>query len=766
MIEAAAVISAVLQNWDDLVIISALLVVNVIVRSWQENKASNEIELLKKRLALTAKVLRDGKWADLPAKELVPGDIVRLRLGNIVPADTKLVDGAYLQIDESALTGESLPVEKHPGDVAFSSSIVRQGEMNALVVTTGMKTFYGRTTKLVEEAHTKSHFQGAVVKIGDYLIALAIAMVTVTSIVGLLRHQAPLDILQFGLVLIVAAIPAAMPAVLSVCMTVGASALAKKEAIVSKLVAIDEMAGVDILCADKTGTITKNELTVGEMKTFEKYTVNDVLLYASLASRAEDKDPIDDAIIAKAKTLDGVPASISSFKVSSFKPFDPVSKRTEATAQGKDGPGFQVTKGAPQVVLALVARQGRRGRRESRTSTASPRRGTGPSAWPGPTAGRSWKFVGLIALTDPPREDSAATIKTAQSMGITVKMVTGDHVAIAKEVAREVGLGTNIVTSSSILGKSDSEAEAAIEGVDGFAEVFPEHKYKIVELLQKKGHIVSMTGDGVNDAPALKKADCGIAVAGATDAAKSAAAVVLTKPGLSVIIDAVTSSREIFQRMTNYAIYRISETFRVLFFISFSIIVFQLYPVTALMIVLLALLNDMPIMTIAYDNVKISKKPEKWNMRTLLTISSFLGGIGTASSFGILIIGLDVLHLNPLVLQSFIYLKLSVAGHLELFVARTKGRFWSVRPAKVLLLAVVLTQLTATIITVYGILLPAMGWKLAGFVWGYTLVSFLVTDFLKVRFYGRLNRDVGVTGTKKVQLPQSPPAPSASVASP
>ena len=458
MIEAAAVISAVLQNWDDLAIISALLVVNVIVRTWQENKANNEIELLKKRLALTAKVLRDGKWADLPAKELVPGDIVRLRLGNIVPADTKLVDGAYLQIDESALTGESLPVEKHPGDVAFSSSIIRQGEMNALVVTTGMSTFYGRTTKLVEEAHTKSHFQGAVVKIGDYLIALAVAMVTATSVVGLLRHQAPLEIIQFGLVLIVAAIPAAMPAVLSVCMTVGASALAKKEAIVSKLVAIDEMAGADILCADKTGTITKNELTVGEVKTFEKYTANDVLLYATLASREEDKDPIDDAIIKKAKTLDGMPASISSFKVSSFKPFDPVSKRTEATAEGKDSHGFQVTKGAPQVVLSLVHDKGVEGAVNEDVNGFAVKgyRALGVARTDG---GKDWQFVGLIALSDPPREDSAATIKTAQSMGITVKMVTGDHVAIAKEVCQEVGLGTNIVTSSSILGKSDSEAE-------------------------------------------------------------------------------------------------------------------------------------------------------------------------------------------------------------------------------------------------------------------------------------------------------------------
>jgi H+-transporting ATPase len=749
MIEAAAVISAVLQNWDDLAIISALLVVNVIVRTWQENKASNEIELLKKRLALTAKVLRDGKWADLPAKQLVPGDIVRLRLGNIVPADTKLVDGAYLQIDESALTGESLPVEKHQGDVAFSSSIIRQGEMNALVVTTGMDTFYGRTTKLVEEAHTKSHFQGAVVKIGDYLIALAAVMVTITSIVGLLRQQPPLEILQFGLVLIVAAIPAAMPAVLSVCMTVGASALAKKEAIVSKLVAIDEMAGVDILCADKTGTITKNELTVGEVKTFNKYTESDALLYATLASREEDKDPIDDTIITKARTLDGMPASISSYKVSSFKPFDPVSKRTEATVEGKDDHDFQVTKGAPQVVLSLVHDKGVE-EAVNADVNAFAEKGYRALAVARTDGGKDWQYVGLIALSDPPREDSAATIKTAQSLGIVVKMVTGDHVAIAREVCREVGLGTNIVTSSSIVDKSDSEAESAIEKADGFAEVFPEHKYRIVDLLQKAGHIVSMTGDGVNDAPALKKADCGIAVAGATDAAKSAAAVVLTKPGLSVIIDAVIESRKIFQRMTNYAIYRISETFRVLFFISLSIIVFELYPVTALMIVLLALLNDMPILTIAYDNVRISQKPEKWNMRTLLGIASFLGGIGTVSSFGILIIGLDVLHLNPLVLQSFIYLKLSVAGHLELFVARTKGRFWSVRPAKPLLLAVILTQLTATIITVYGILLPAMGWELAALVWGYALVSFVVTDFLKVGFYRLLNREGGPVRTEKI----------------
>jgi H+-transporting ATPase len=352
-------------------------------------------------------------------------------------------------------------------------------------------------------------------------------------------------------------------------------------------------------------------------------------------------------------------------------------------------------------------------------------------------------------------------------MGVDVKMVTGDHTAIAKEVSQLVGLRTNVITATSILDKPDAEAESIAERADGFAEVFPEHKYRIVDLLQKKEHIVCMTGDGVNDAPALKKADAGIAVAGATDAAKSAADVVLTKPGLSVIIDAFKESRKIFQRMTNYAIYRICETIRVLVFVTLSILAFQFYPVTALMIVLLALLNDMPIMTIAYDNVRYSQKPERWDMRTVLGVSTFLGSVGVVETFVLLYIGLDILHLNPLILQSFIYLKLSVSGHFTLFVARTKGRFWSIRPAAPLLLAVVLTQLTATIITVYGILLPAMGWGLALFVWGYAFAIFLGEDVLKVGFYNLLSwwRPFG-TSTIRFQPVGPSPSPGSAKSSP
>jgi len=352
------------------------------------------------------------------------------------------------------------------------------------------------------------------------------------------------------------------------------------------------------------------------------------------------------------------------------------------------------------------------------------------------TSGKDkWQFLGLIALFDPPREDSAETIKTAESMGVTVKMITGDHIAIAEEIAKRVNLGTNIVLPSSFVDEHEGKAQKIVAEADGFAEIFPEHKFAIVELLQNAGHIVGMTGDGVNDAPALKKADAGVAVVGATDAAKSAADIVLTKTGISVIIDAIKESRKIFQRMNNYSMYRIAETIRVILFITLSITIFQFYPVTALMIVLLAILNDLPIITIAYDNVKLSDKPKRWNMRMVLGIATFLGIIGVLSTFGIFYIGLNVFNLDVAVLQSFIYLKLSVAGHLTVFVARTRDHFWSIKPAPQLFLAVVFTQLTATLITVYGILLPAMGWGLALFVWGYAFLLFVVTDFLKVQFY-------------------------------
>lgn len=739
MIEAALILSAVIQRWEDFWIIFSLLMLNAVVGFWQEHKAGNAIELLKRRLALKARVLRDGKWNELPARELVPGDVVRVRLGDVAPADVKLVDGDYLLVDQSALTGESLPVEKHVADVGYSGSIIRQGEMNGVVVTTGMSTYFGKTAKLVEEARTQSHFQKAVIKIGDYLIVLAVALVALIFLVALFRHENPLDRLQFALILLVAAIPAALPAVLSVTMAVGAMALAKKEAIVSKLVSIEEMAGVDVLCADKTGTITKNELSVAEIRPLEGFADADVLLFGTLASREEDKDPIDNTIITKTKSTAKIADTLSNYKATAFKPFDPVVKRTEATIEDAKGNSFKVAKGAPQVILSLAANKADVAKKIDENVDAFAAKGHRALGVAKTDKKGKWQYVGLIALYDPPREDSGDTIKTAQSMGVEVKMITGDHIAIGKEIAQQVNLGTNIMTASSFMDKPQREAQRVVENADGFAEVFPEHKYHIVELLQDKGHIVGMTGDGVNDAPALKESDAGIAVAGATDAAKSAADIVLTKPGLSVIIDAFKESRRIFQRMNTYSIYRIAETVRVLFFIVVTILTFNFYPVTALMIVLLALFNDVPIMAIAYDNVHYSNEPEKWKMREVLTVSSLLGIVGVFVSFGIYYIGKEVLLLDFATLQSFIFLKLAVAGHLTIFLTRTRGHFWSIRPSGLLFWSAVITKLLATLVVVYGLFVAPIGWVLAGFIWAYALIAFVVTDFLKVYFYKLLD---------------------------
>ncbi|MDQ2845900.1 MAG: plasma-membrane proton-efflux P-type ATPase, partial [Actinomycetota bacterium] len=687
---------------------------------------------------VNARALRDGKWTTPAARELVPGDVIRLRLGDIVPADARLLEGDEIEVDQSALTGESLPATCSAGNAVFSGSVVRRGEIGALVYATGTHTYFGKTAELVQDAHTVSHFQKAVLKIGNYLIILAVALVSVIVVVSVLRGDPILTTLQFALVLTVAAIPVAMPTVLSVTMAVGARLLAKKKAIVSKLVAIEELAGVDILCADKTGTLTQNSLTLGDPFSVAGLTAADVILAGALASRADNDDPIDLAVLgglSDEKDLHG-------YTVTHFEPFNPVDKRTEATVTTADGTTFTVSKGAPQVILALAGN----------TSTIKPTVDTAVNDFAArgfrslgvarAEGDGEWRFLGVLPLFDPPRKDAASTIATAKAMGVTVKMVTGDAIAIAKETAAKVGLGTNVLDAAGlgdVKKKETATVGKSIETADGFAQVFPEHKYHIVDVLQQRGHIVGMTGDGVNDAPALKKADCGIAVSGATDAARAAAAIVLLTPGLSVIIDAIKESRKIFQRMNSYAMYRIAETLRVLLFMTVAILVFNFYPVTAIMIVMLALLNDGAILSIAYDNVRYKMKPEAWNMRLVLGISTVLGVVGPIAAFGLFYLGDKVFDLGHPRLQTMMYLMLSVAGHLTIFLARTRGPFWSIRPARILLLAVLGTQAIATLIAVYGLFMHPLGWGWAAFVWGYAIIWALASDRIKLLAYRLLD---------------------------
>jgi len=748
MIEAAALMALIVRDWGDFTIITSLLLFNALLGFWEEHEASNALDALKSSLALKARALRGGKWEQVDAPTLVPGDIIRLYLGDVVPADCDLIQGDYISIDQSALTGESLPVRKKSGEAAYSGSIVKQGEMTAVVTATGGNTFFGRTAKLVAGAGSVSHFQRAVMKIGNFLIILALVLVVILVASRLFDMRGHYDrvvllrLAEIVLILLVASVPVAMPAVLSVTMALGARMLARSKAIVSRLESIEELAGVDVLCSDKTGTLTQNKLTLGEAQPWPGTDTQTLILMGSLASRAADNDPIDLAVMAGLKD----PSVLKSYQQEKYVPFDPVDKRTEATIKDASGKVFRVTKGAPQVILGLAklagtdlekAQQAVNGLagRGYRTIGVAVARDDGP-----------WAFLGILPLLDPPRPDSKSTIARAREYGVEVKMVTGDNVAIARQISLELDMGANIQPSTELFpgdftkGQIPLDAAEKIDKADGFAQVFPEHKYAIVKILQENGHIVGMTGDGVNDAPALKQADVGIAVSGATEAARAAAALILTGPGLSVIIEGIAEARRIFERMTSYVLYRIAMTIAIMVFVVLASIYYHFFPLTAIMLIALALLDDVPIMTIAFDNASVPPQPVKWELDRVLVLSSVLGLLGVIQSFGLLYLGDTVHHLDHPHLQTMMFLQLVAGGHLLLFVTRSRGAFFKPPfPNAKLFLAIIATQIAAVLMCSQGWLVPSLPWAIIGFVWAYNLAWMLVQDVVKLGIYGILD---------------------------
>jgi H+-transporting ATPase len=755
MIEAAAIVSAIIGHWDDFAIITGLLLFNAALEFWQDHKASNALAALKKGLAPEATALRDGKWQTVQAATLVAGDIVKVRLGVIVPADLRFVGGDYASIDQAALTGESLPVAKKVGDEAYSGSVVKQGEMEGVVIATGANTFFGRTAKLVAGAGAVSHAQKAMFEIGNFLIVVAVALALIMVAVKVYHDiviaddwglEDALGILQFVLVLLVASIPVAMPAVFSITMALGALALSKEKAIVSKLSAIEEMAGVDILCSDKTGTLTKNQLTLGDPILFSAKNAEDCTLAAALASKIEDRDAIDTAVITALRDQN----ALKTCKQAKFVPFDPVSKRTEATITDAQGKTVVVTKGAPQVIVDLAKptpEVAQRVKKSVDDLAAKGSRALGVAR--SEDGGHTWSLLGVLPMFDPPRDDSKATIELANEKGVRVKMVTGDDTAIAIETARQLGMGTHIIPAAEAFPKDmdpnnvPPEIADAIERADGFARVFPEHKYAIVKALQARGHLVAMTGDGVNDAPALKQADCGTAVSGATDAARGAAALILTAPGLSVINNAIDEARRIFGRITSYTVYRVALTMDIMFLVVLSTIFLNFAPLTAAMIVIMSLLDDVPIMTIAYDNTSVSEQPIRWQMPRLLGVAAVLGLFSVIESFGLLLIGIRVLshpHLQHYFgladkhqLQTVMFLQLVVGGHLLLFVTRTERWFFLPPfPAAPLVVAIVLTQIVAVLMCGLGWVVPSIPWTLIGWVWVYNIAWMFVLGCVRL----------------------------------
>ncbi|MDI7861553.1 plasma-membrane proton-efflux P-type ATPase [Rhizobiaceae bacterium n13] len=757
MIEAAALISLVRRDWPDFGVVTGLLLYNAAVGFWQDNKAANALAALKKGLALEARVLRDGQWLSVGATELVPGDIVTVSAGEILPADLLLIDGKYLSVDQAALTGESLPVSKKVGDSAYSGSIAKQGSMTAAVTATGNQTFFGRTAKLVASAGTVSHSQKAVLQIGDFLILLAGALALLLIGFQIWRNVIVADtwtwatigsITQFVLVLLVASVPVAMPAVMSVTMALGALSLSKEKAIVSRLSAIDELAGVDVLCSDKTGTLTMNRLTLDQPIPYGNAAPDDVILAAALASQRSSEDAIDQAVLHALKT----PTLLDQYKTGDFSPFDPVNKRTIAIVTDAQGRTLHYSKGAPQAIADLCQLDpATRGTFDGQVNDLASRgyRALGVAS---SADGQHWTLIGLLSLMDPPRPDAKDTIARTRQLGLSVKMVTGDDVAIGSEIAKQLGMGDHLLVAGDVFAKGTDpdhiplDEEHAVERADGFGRVFPQHKYEIVKSLQGLGHIVAMTGDGVNDAPALKQADCGVAVSGATDAARNAAALILTAPGLSTIVDAIVEARKIFGRIQNYAYYRIAMTLDIMFVVVLSYIFFGFQPLTAIMIVALALLDDVPIMTIAYDRVVPSPKPVRWNMHRLVVFSSLMGLLSIAQSFGLVLAGMEWMSdpsrmarfpLDDGHLQSMLFLQLAAGGHLLLFVVRTqRSIFQPPSPSASLFFAIVATQILAVLMCANGVLVPRLPWSLIGVVWLYVLVWMIVLDIVKLVFLG------------------------------
>lgn len=801
MIETAIILSVVAKRWEDFIIITVLLLVNAIVDFYQESKALNAIDVLKKKLARKALVMRDGVWQEIDAKYLVPNDIIKVKIGDIVPADVKLLSGGdFLQVDQSALTGESLPVNKQVGDELYANAIIKQGEMIAHVIATGQHTYFGKTVGLVAKASRMqhSHFQKMVIKVGNFLILLTLFMIAIIVYHGIVANQPTLEVIIFALVLTISAIPVAMPAVLTVTMAIGARELAKKEAIVSRLSAIEEAAGMDILCSDKTGTLTQNKMSLAQAYTVNDFSSDDLMVYAALASKQENQDPIEEPIF-NYIMQNNLNKNISGLKLKEFLPFDPVQKRTRSTYEKEDYE-LIVTKGAPQVILEQSDENG--------FDKEEAYKQVGLFASKGfRTLGVGYKkseeefyhFVGLIPLFDPPREDSKKAIDTAKEKGIAVKMITGDNIEVAKYIASILGIGVDKIEDirtlkgesleeyiylSKILSKAitleimpdtsseeidakvntivkkvqkelynmplpkghvqkhESEIIALIEEANGFAQVLPEDKYFIIDELQKAGHIVGMTGDGVNDAPALKKADCGIAVSGATDAARAAADIVLLAPGLNVIIDTIKESRKIFERMKSYAIFRISETIRIIIFMTLAIVMYDFYPVTALMIILLALLNDIPVITIAYDNTKIRENPVKWDMKEIFILSSWIGIAGVISSFLLFWILMSYVDLPLAFVQSLFFTKLVIAGHGTIYNTRIDDWFFKRPfPSFPLFSATLLSAIAGTVISVYGFgLMEPIGWKWAMMMWAYALAWFVFNDVVKMsvlKYYRR-----------------------------
>jgi len=735
LLELAMGLSFVLQHYFEGGIIFVLLTMNAIIGHLHARGSQKAIELLKKKLAIKAKVFRDGKWEMKEAREIVIGDVLAVKLGDIVPADAKIISGE-LSADESSLTGESLPKDVHPSDIIYSSSVVKRGEARCVVVNTGASTFFGKTAELVKIAKPKSHQEEVMMAVVRYMMYLGIIASILVSIYALFLHVSILVIPTFVVIFLMGAVPVALPAVLTIVQTVGAMELAKQGVLVTKLDSIEDAASIDVLCIDKTGTITQNKLSVINGVPFSDFTKEDVIALAALASREEGMDVIDLAVIEYAKVMR---TDLNAFKQISYTPFNPSFKRTEAIIEN-NGRRFRVIKGATQTVIAMCHEIGQDTIAKAKKTieefsqkgyrTIAVARSQGDDL-------DNLQFVGLLPLADTARPDSKNMIEEARKLGIKPIMLTGDNIAIAQEIARQVAIGSKIIRFSDIEGLSEDEQMRSIEESDGFAEIYPEDKYKIVKLLQSRGHMVGMTGDGVNDAPALKQAEMGIAVSNSTDVAKASASVVLIEPGINVIIDAVRISRQTYQRMLTWVINKVTKVIEFVGLLTLGFFWLHNIVLSLLGMSLLVFANDFVTMSLATDNVKSTSNPNKWNVKNITLSSLVPGMLLVAEGLIVILVGMKYFHLEWERLCTLVMLNLIFNSQFRVLIVRERRHFWSSAPGKELLVLSVVTIFGFSLLGVYGIFVPALTVNQILAILGFSALFTLGIDFPKYYLFKR-----------------------------
>ena len=735
MLELIMVLSVVLGKYSDLVIVSALLVINAVLSFIQERRAAGVVEALRRRLQVNARVRRDAGWQAIPARELVPGDIVRLRAGDIIPADVKLFTGS-LGVDQSALTGESKDADKAVGGVLSSGSIVRRGEGNGVVMLTGAKTYFGRTTELVQQARPKLHIESVLAKVVGWLFVIVGALLSVVVVLSVSRGVPLLEMVPLMLVLLMGAVAVALPVMFTVTMAVGSKELARRGVLVTRLSATEDAATMDVLCVDKTGTITMNQLAVTGVFPLEHATESDVLFAGALASRESNQDPIDLAFLAAAKErhiFDSLPKPPRI----SFTPFDAKNRRTEAVIE-QNGQRLRVIKGAVETVAQSCKLAASEIAALEARVTASAAKGYRTLAVArGPETGTP-SLIGLVSLYDPPRPDARPLIAALKDHGVAVKILTGDALAVACEIGQGVGLPNirHMADLKTASAQADNEKVDLFAGADGFAEVFPEDKYIVVQHLQAAGHVTGMTGDGVNDAPALRQAEVGIAVSTATDVAKGAASVVLTEPGLTNIVALVEQGRTIYQRILTWIINKISRTVSKTAFVAIVFIFTGKFVVSAFAMLLLTFMTDFAKIALATDHVRPSKQPETWKIGGFVTVAVVLGVAMVVEDLLLLRIGWFHFGLatNDNALHTFSFLMLLYFSVFSVVSARERRAFSSTMPSKALMLALAADALTGTILTRVGLPgLTPLPWSQMVAIFVFAVVScLLVNDALKV----------------------------------